>query len=125
MPYIHILEQTTWLTAGLREAFPEWQTQILYRDRAEELMSLDRLGGPGLQMLDFDALPLEAAKVLRNPPAPIAPLQIALIGREQHPVRWEILQTGCPCLLEKPLPISEIARICRQMLERRMVAAHK
>ncbi len=125
MPYIHILEQQTWLTAGLRRAFPEWQSHILYRDTADGLSALDQFPGPGLQLLDFEALPREAARAISRNASPEGPVQVAIIGREQRPLRWEILQTGCPCLLQKPFPIVQIAEVCRQLLENLTAAPFK
>lgn len=118
MPYLHILEKQTWLTAGLRREFPEFQREILHRDRAADFLQLHSSQQQGLKLLDMDALPEQAVQtLLKISGDSISRQTLVLVNRQQVTVLREILQSQCLCYIEKPVSIFRLGQLCRQFLK--------
>ncbi len=127
MARIYILEQETWLTAGLRRFFPEGASAtgeasgftILHRNRKSDFQALTESEPADLYLLDLSSLPEEAVHTLRFLLSRRLELKtIVLLDREQRSLMAEFLQLGCLAYLEKATPVVQIGQMCQRILEK-------
>lgn len=121
-PAIYILEDKTWLAAGLRKHFPDRQESIIHRSRARDLLELPVLTFPGLYLLDFDSSPEQAMAALRMlQDLKQSQRAVLILSREQMNLSSRFLKLDCLAYTPKATPVSQLGKLCQSLISRQLL----
>ena len=126
---ILILEQGTWVTAGLQRLMLTDETSgpppattpspIRGFSRGAEFVEASLATSTAILLIDLATAPEQGLHALAalTRQRQLSRL-VLLLDRSQRGLRWELESTGCLLVREKPLSQNELGEICQRLLMR-------
>ena len=116
-PQVIVLEETPWLTSGLRREWSGQNVRVLFRDSIDSETESTIRNECQLLIIDMETLPVTGVtglKIVRKMNRQSNFL--CLINHDQRDHARDLIDLGAICYFEKPISVHELASRCQPFI---------
>ncbi len=122
-PQVIVLEETPWVTSGLRREWAGENVRVLFRDSIDSETEGLILEGCQLLIIDLETLPLTGVtglKIACNMKRKAGFL--CLIDQAQRDHARDLIDLGAICYFEKPISVHDLASRCQSLITQKGIS---